>query len=310
MNKVIHRALLGVLAIFLAPQALAGYIQNVTISGLYKVWESDNLYNPPGGLTLLPAFPALPPPPPPPSLDSFLVGDYKQPGSNIELSDELVTYAAWVAGARTTLTGDFGGPDLIMSSVGRQNFVDNDYQLVKDYVTGAAASIGLPLTDADLDLPAAGVCSGSSRKEAFVDCTPFGSAVGSLAFLIHDPNLSFVNMSELQIGLSAQLDGSAYLQALVDVFIGEGVVTVPTGATASEIVLYRWEGETEDRAFYGFSCVDSRQDAGGPGTNHATNSYSCTVPEPGALAVFSLGLVGLAWASRRNRRIASETRDH
>jgi hypothetical protein len=208
-------------------------------------------------------------------------------------------FPAWLAGgAATTLTGDFGGPDQIkLYSVTKADWEANDYRLVKDYVIDSADSVGIALTDANLDADCDPGAPVVACKQVFV-AVPIPALGGSIAFRISDPNISFVNLNggNLEIGLSAALDSTAFLQPLLDIF-APGVTLTPPNV-ASEVVIYEWQGQRQ--AFYGFDCVDSRQDAG-DGPIHATNSYSCTVPEPGTVALLALGLVGAGWAPRRGK---------
>ena len=285
--------------LFVSAGSYADFIENVTITGDGKIWESDGHYSPPGGLTSTDQTPF--PPVPPANYDGHLRGTYANPGDNIELGilDTNTQFDAWEMGApgtETVLMGTVAGLPVQLSSPTAADWRAGSYGLVKDYVNDFLNSIGEP--------------DGSftpMQLEAFVslNLNTLNPALpeGSAAFRLSDPNVYFVSGSaggSLNIGLAGTLDMTSFFQPLLD-FFGTGI-TLMGPTPASEVVKVDWMGQSG--YFYGFDCVDSHQDAG-PTGNHAENSYSCTVPEPGTVVLFSLGLVGAGWARRRH---AAQTR--
>ncbi len=278
--------------------SFAHFIENVTIHGDGIIWLSDGQYSPPGGLTPVvrtsfqnPSFVTH---------DDHLRGTTTQPGDNIELGilDTAAEFASWLAGGiqpqprRTVLQGVFDGGASFgeFTSLAPSDWEENDYRLVKDYVSGFLASIGESFTDGALN----------SISQPFVE-TPLPGFNGSAAFLLSDPNISFIRVNHgvtedhLQIGLAATLDLTDLLQPLLDPFS----ITLTPPVTASEVVRYNWGGGGT-RYFYAFTCEDSNQDAN-DGSGHSTSSYSCTAPapEPTTLLLMGLGLAGIGYWRRR-----------
>jgi hypothetical protein len=178
----------------LAGASYGAFVQNVAITGKYKVWTV-------AGSVLTDAGPLVPPPP----LESYLVGSATVPpgpGDNIEVDDDTDGDFS----DTTTLEGDLPqGLNITIRSPNQASWQADGNALAYDYVNGALASIGK--TSADWNPSGLGGLCGlfDDAVEAFVNGPP-GPPTG--AERASDPNVGYVELdgSELKIGLQGQLD--------------------------------------------------------------------------------------------------------
>lgn len=189
--------------------------------------------------------------------------------------------------AQATLSGNFFGHAVTLSSLSKNDWTNNGNALATSYITGAATSIGATLSAAQM----------ANALNVFlnVDLDPSAKTFYSWQY-VSDPNISDVNFIDksIVVGLDGLLDGSTFLNSLFKPF----GVTAPAGSTASEVVKLVYENKTH--YLYGFSATST-----GYHTNDGTRSYtgrfevSAAVPEPATLAIFGLGFAAMGFISRR-----------
>ena len=152
----------------LAGASYGAFVENVTITGTYKVWTV-------AGFVLTDAGALVPPPP----LASYLVGSATLPpgpGANIELNDDTDGDFS----DTTTLEGDLDLTEDLKIKIRSPNQADwqaNSYELAFAYVNAALASIGKTSADWDEteEIPGTGgvLCGPfNDAVVAFVDATP------------------------------------------------------------------------------------------------------------------------------------------
>lgn len=255
-----------VLAMTVSAGAWAVPMSNPVITGTHTVWGVAA----PGTLAVVPSSAA--------SIASALTGTAANPGGNIELSK--------FGGPVTTLGGDIAGIPITLSSLVLSDWTAGSDALATRYIQGAAmAAFGAGLNAGDL----------ATALNAFytLDVLP-GPGVRNPWQLVSDPNISYVNgdSSGVSIGLAGLLDATAFLQGIVG-----ALATVPAGSQASEVVKVTYNGMTD--YLYGFSATSSGyQVANAPGV-FSGNYEVKMVPEPTALWLLGVGLVGLMASRRR-----------
>ena len=214
------------------------------------------------------------------TLSSLLAGDASAPGGNVELSK--------YAGPVSTLTGTLNGQAITLSSLTKADwFAGSSYTtyttLTQQYISAAyLAAFGAPISSADLNTAIQGFYN---PNVALGGLAPFQ--------FVSDPNISYVYQDggELKIGLAGLYDATNFLRLLSPL--------APTGSQASEVVKVTYGGVTS--YLYSFDATPS-----GVSTNDNTRSYTGNyevsvnaVPLPGTLALFGLGMAGLATLRRR-----------
>lgn len=214
------------------------------------------------------------------SLDSLLAGDAAAPGGNVELSK--------FAGPVSTLTGTLNGHAITLSSLTKADwFTGNSFTtyttLTEQYISAAyLAAFGAPISAADLNAAIQGFYNPSLVLGGL---SPFQ--------FVSDPNVSYVYQDggELKIGLGGLFDATNFLRLLSPL--------APAGSQASEVVKLTYGGVTS--YLYTFDAT-----ASGVSANDQFRSYSgnyevttSAVPLPGTLALFGLGVAGLAALRRR-----------
>ncbi len=241
-------------------------LDNAATSGLVTKWAEG----PAGTLSVTPAA----------TIDSLLAGDAAAPGGNVELSK--------FAGAVSTLTGTINGQAITLSSLTKADwFTGNSFgtytSLTQQYISAAyQAAFGSAISAADLQTAIQGFYNPSV-------------VLGGLApfQFVSDPNISYVfqDGADLKVGLAGLYDATAFLRLLSPL--------APAGSQASEVVKVTYGGVTS--YLYTFDATPS-----GVSANDQFRSYSgnyevttSAVPLPGTLALFGLGVAGLAAIRRR-----------
>lgn len=201
-------------------------------------------------------------------IDAALTG-----AGNVELSK--------LGGPVATLTGTFSdtGLAITLSSLVLADWTNNGNALAKDYIQDAWLSLfPMPLTAAQLNSGAAMFISNNVWRS------------------VSDPNVSYVddNGGVVHIGLDGLLDATSFLNALALSMVGS---TLPPGmvAQASEVVKVTYKGMTD--YLYGFDAVPTGYVAQ-DGQSY-TGVYEVTIPEPSAMWLLGIGLIGLLASRRR-----------
>lgn len=185
------------------------------------------------------------------------------------------------AAPATVMSGSFGvgGPTITLSSLVLADWTANGNELAMDYIQDAWLSLfSAPLTNAQLATGAAQLIGLNLWKQ------------------LSDPNVSYVNNDGgvVHIGLDGLLDATTFLDGLAFGITGNHL---PSGvvAQASEVVKVTYNGETD--YLYGFHATPTGYTAA-DGRSFGGN-YEVTIPEPAALWLLGIGLVGLVVSRRR-----------
>jgi hypothetical protein len=181
------------------------------------------------------------------------------------------------------LSGTLAGNPVTLSSLSQLDWTANGNALAMAYISGAATSIGAILTPVQM----------AQAVNVFLttDINP-GAAITYSWMLLSDPNVSDVNLvdGDVVVGLDGLLDAEPFLDAI---FLPLGA-DAPDGSQASEVVKVSYMGKTE--YLFGFEAVPTGYDAGDPNKSY---SGRFVVPEPSAMWLLGIGLIGLLASRRR-----------
>jgi hypothetical protein len=181
----------------------------------------------------------------------------------------------------TSIWGTFSdtGLAITLSSLVLADWTANGNALATAYITDAAAAAGLNL--------------GAALPAALAAFFAPNATLGGLApwMLVSDPNISYVNNDGgvIHIGLDGLIDASAFLNAL-------NPAAPDQGAQVSEVVKVTYNGVTD--YLYGFHAVPTGY-ASVDRTGSFTGVYEVTIPEPSAMWLLGIGLIGLLASRRR-----------
>lgn len=181
------------------------------------------------------------------------------------------------------LSGTLAGNPVTLSSLSQLDWTADNNALAMAYISGAATSIGAALSPAQM----------AQAVNVFLtaDINP-SAAITYSWMLLSDPNVSDVNLVDgnVVVGLDGLLDATAFLNGLFSGFN----VTAPAGSQASEVVKVSYMGK--DEYLFGFDAVPTGYDAGDPNKSY---SGRFQVPEPSAVWLLGIGLIGLLASRRR-----------
>jgi hypothetical protein len=219
---------------------------------------------------------------------SLLDGNAAAPGGNLTLNALGGVLAPTMP--VTTVSGQAGGHGVVLQSLVHADWFDSSggTSLAERYLQGAATyALGSPLSAAQLALALAQF---DSPQAALGGLDPWQ--------FLSDPNLSYVDLVSgiLHLGLAGYLDATSIVNGLV-----------PTGQSAglqvSDVIKVSVDSGPA-QYLYGFFATPSGLQGSLPGA--MTGNYDLTlalaVPEPGSLALLSIGLACAAGQRRRQPR--------
>jgi hypothetical protein len=182
-----------------------------------------------------------------------------------------------------SLTGTLAGNAVTLSSLSQLDWTANGNALATAYIAGAATSIGAVLTPLQM----------AQALAVFLnaDINPDPLATLFAWQLLSDPNVSDVNLvnGNVVVGLDGLLDAEPFLDGI---FLPLGA-DAPDGSQASEVVKVSYMGKTE--YLFGFDAVPT----GYAAQDGVSYTGRFVVPEPSAMWLLGIGLIGLLASRRR-----------